>query len=343
VRTIAIGDPQAPFVTFLGVLQHHRLLGADGRLRADVNLVSMGGHFDFGKPDVREQATADGEAILRWLADHPPEQVTILLGNHDLARVCELRGYSDEAFGLAHTEARALYEAKADEAEFLTRHPSVPDSEALARDYSCFSVSQRELVTELLRSGRFRLSAHHAGMLLVHAGVTREDLAAVGIEATHAVAVSDALNALLDARVAAWTTGPLDLGPLHQPGSAARGEGRGVLYQRPCDPAVEDPRKLDGPPRRRFDPRQLPDTFAQVIGHIRDGKCRELMPAWCEPGPALDATLRSLTVSGDGVRYEPRCNPDARLYFTDAGMLHVPPESYPLLDLDTRQPLEPMR
>ena len=198
-------------------------------------------------------------------------------------------------------------------------------------------------MTELLRSGRFRLSAHHAGMLLVHAGVTREDLAAVGIEATHAVAVSDALNALLDARVAAWTTGPLDLWPLHQPGSAARGEGRGVLYQRPCDPAVEDPRKLDGPPRRRFDPRQLPDAFAQVIGHIRDGKCRELMPAWCEPGPALDATLRSLTVSGDGVRYEPRCNPDARLYFTDAGMLHVPPESYPLLDLDTRQPLEPMR
>ena len=70
MRTIAIGDPQAPFVTFLGVLQHHRLLGADGRLRADVHLVSMGDHFDFGKPDVREQATADGEAILRWLADH---------------------------------------------------------------------------------------------------------------------------------------------------------------------------------------------------------------------------------------------------------------------------------
>jgi hypothetical protein len=61
------------------------------------------------------------------------------------------------------------------------------------------------------------------------------------------------------------------------------------------------------------------------------------------PWTALDATLRSLTVSGDGVRYEAGCNPDARLYFTDAGMLHVPPESYPLLDLDTRQPLEPMR
>jgi hypothetical protein len=109
-------------------LQHQGLLGADGRLRADVHLVSMGDHFDFGKPDVREQATADGEAILRWLADHPPEQVTILLGNHDLARVCELRGYSDEAFLRWHTEARALYEAKADEAEFLTRHPAVPNA-----------------------------------------------------------------------------------------------------------------------------------------------------------------------------------------------------------------------
>lgn len=343
MRTVAIGDPQAPFATFLRILQHHGLLDGDGRLRADVHLVSMGDHFDFGKPDVREQATADGEAILRWLADHAPARVTILLGNHDVARVCELHGYGDEAFLRAHTEARVLYEAKADEAEFLTRHPAVPNAEALARDYSCFSVSQRELVTELLRSGRLRLAAHHAGLLLVHAGVTREDLAAVGVEATSALAVSDGLNAFLDARVAAWTEGPLDLAPLHQPGSAARGEGRGVLYQRPCDPAAEDPRKLDGPPRRRFDPRQLPDAFPQVIGHIRDGKCRELMPAWCEPGLALDATLRSLTVSGDRVWYEAGCDPHARLYFTDAGMLHVPGESYPLLDLDTRQPLEPLR
>lgn len=338
MRFVAIGDPQAPFDTFLRVLAGNGLLDGDRRLRAGVHLVSMGDHFDFGKPEVREQATEDGVLILSWLASHPPEQVTILLGNHDLARVCELGGYSDEAFLAAHVEARVLYDAKADEAEFMTRHPSVADVESLARDYACFSVAQRTLVTELLRSGRFRLAAHHAGLLMVHAGVTREDLAAVGIEATSAASVSDALNALLDANVAAWTSGPLDLGTLHQPGSAALGEGRGVLYHRPCDPAFEDARKLDGPPRRRYDPRDLPDAFAQVIGHIRDGKCRELMPAWGEPGPGVDSVLRSLTVRGSRVTYALGCDPDARLFFTDAGMLHVPPETYPLLDLDTRQP-----
>lgn len=340
MRFVAIGDPQAPFETFLRVLEGHAVLTSQRRLRAEVHLVSMGDHFDFGKPEVRRQATEDGVRILTWLASHPPEQVTILLGNHDLARVCELGGYSDPAFEAAHAEARVLYEAHADEAEFMTRHPSVPDVESLARDYGCFSVAQRTLVTDLLRSGRFRLAAHHAGLLMVHAGVTREDLAAVGIEATSAASVSSALNARLDASVAAWTSGPLDLGTLHQPGSAAGGEGRGVLYHRPCDPAFEDARKLDGPPRRRYDPRDLPDTFAQVIGHIRDGKCRELMPAWSEPGPAVDGVLRSLTVRGSRVTYATGCDPDARLYFTDAGMLHVPPEAYPLLDLDTRQPLE---
>jgi hypothetical protein len=49
--------------------------------------------------------------------------------------------------------------------------------------------------------------------------------------------------------------------------------------------------------------------------------------------------LRSLSVHGDSVSYQLGCTPDARLLFTDAGMLHVPPEAYPLLDLDTRQPL----
>lgn len=338
VRHVAIGDPQAPFETFLQVLEGHGLLDADRRLHADVHLVSMGDHFDFGKAAVRAQAGEDGLRILTWLASHPPSQATILLGNHDLARVCELRGFDDQSFRVAHEEARALYEAEADETEFMTRHPSVPDAESLARDYACFSVAQRTLVTELLRNRRFRLPTHHAGLLMVHAGVTVDDLAAAGITETSAEGVARALNRTLDAAVDAWTHGPLELGSLHKPGSAAHGEGRGVLYHRPCDPACEDPSKLAGPPHRRYDPRRLPSTFPQAIGHIRDDKCRELMRAWSAPGRGVDGVLRSLTVRDQGVTYAVGCDPDARLIFTDAGMLYVAPQDYPLLDLDTRQP-----
>ncbi|MCA9535370.1 MAG: metallophosphoesterase [Myxococcales bacterium] len=339
MRYVAIGDPQAPYDTFLSILRGHALLDSGDRLRDDVRLVSMGDHFDYGPPERREAAATDGEAILSWLAEHSSEQVTILVGNHDLARVCELAAYDDEAFLAAYAEARVLYDQGADESAFRARHPQVPDAECVARDYSCFRASQRELVTRLLRTGRLRMAAHHAGLLLVHAGVTVDDLAAVGLEAASAAAVADGLNAFLDARVAAWTGGTLDLAPLHRAGSSAHGEGRGVLYQRPCDPASEQPGRLDGPPRRRFDPRSLPAAFPQAIGHIRDGKCRQLMPAWCPPGPAVDGALRSLVVTGQDVRYQLGCAPDARLLFTDAGMWHVPSERYELLDLAARQPL----
>lgn len=339
MRHVAIGDPQAPFQTFLGVLERHRLLGDDGRLREGVHLVSMGDHFDYGKADQRERAALDGESILSWLASHPPAQVTILLGNHDVSRVMELFPFTDEAFLEAHRAARAVYEADGDERAFLARYPTVPDAECLARDYSCFTASQRVLVTELLQTRRLRLAAHHRGLLLVHAGVTDDDFAAIGAAPTDAASAAHALNAFLDARLDAWRDGPLDLAPLHRPGSATSGEGRGALYHRPCDPSTQAPEKLDGPPRRRFDPRRLPAAFPQAIGHIRDAKCRELMPQWSPPGPGVDGPLRSLAVEGDTVRYGPGCAADARLYFTDGGMLHAAPAAYQLLDLDARRPL----
>jgi hypothetical protein len=341
MRHVAIGDPQAPFQTFLGILDGHGLLGDDGRLRRDVHLVSMGDHFDYGKAEHRERAAIDGESILSWLASHPVEQATILLGNHDVSRVMELFPFTDEDFLEAHLEARRVYESKGDEAAFLARYPTVPDAECLARDYSCFTASQRVLVTELLQTRRLRLAAHHRGLLLVHAGVTDDDFAAIGAAPTDAATAAEALNAFVDARLDAWRGGPLDLAPLHLPGSASRGEGRGALYHRPCDPSTQVPEKLAGPPRRRFDPRRLPAAFPQAIGHIRDAKCRELMPRWSPSGAGVDGPLRSLTVEQDVVRYGPGCDGDARLYFTDGGMLHAPPGAYQLLDLDTRQPLRP--
>ncbi|MBE2254053.1 MAG: metallophosphoesterase [Myxococcus sp.] len=339
MRHVAIGDPQASFETFIRVLDGHGLLSDDGALADDVHLVSMGDHFDYGKPAQRPQAAQAGEAILSWLASHPAEQVTLLLGNHDLARVCELFPFDDQTFLLANAEARALYEGGGSADGFSRRYPSVPDAECLARDYSCFTASQRALVTHLLRSRRFRLAAHHRGLLLVHAGVTVEDFALAGVEANDAASAAEGLNRYLDARVSAWAEGPLDLSPLHQAGSAATGEGRGALYHRPCDPSSQPPARLSGPPRRRFDPRTLPASFPQAIGHIRDTKCRELMPQWSPAGPPTDGPLRSLRVEAGGVRYAAECLPDARLFFTDGGMSHVNPDRYELLDLDARAPL----
>jgi hypothetical protein len=339
MRHVAIGDPQASFETFIRVLDGHGLLDDDGALANDVHLVSMGDHFDYGKPELRDQATIAGTAILTWLASHPHDQVTILLGNHDLARVCELFPFSDQSFILAHAEARALYESKASADAFLRKYPSLPDPECLARDYSCFAASQRELVTRLLRSRRLRLAAHHRNVLLVHAGVTADDFALAGIDATDAATACAGLNRFLDERLDTWGNGPLDLSPLHQVGTPTRGEGRGVLYHRPCDPSTQPPSRLEGPPRRRFDPRSLPAAFPQAIGHIRDNKCRELMPHWSAPGAAVDGPLRSLAVDGDHVTYSVGCRADARLFFTDSGMSHTHPDRYELFDLDARAPL----
>lgn len=344
-RIVAMGDPQAPFATVLAILARHGLLGADGRLRANVQLVSMGDHFDWGPPERRAEATADALALLRWLAAHPPEQVVLLAGNHDLARVGELAPFSsDEAFAAARAHADVVYRRGAvDEAgqqAFLARVPHVPDAEALARDFSCYSVEQQHLVAELLRAGRFRLAFAHAGLLLVHAGVTRDDLAALGVAPTTAEAAAAALNAFLEARVAAWAGGPLDLAPLHQPGAAATGVARGILFHRPAHPSGE-PHAFAGPPRRRFDPRHLPAEFPQAIGHIRDAKCRTLLGPWCDAAEPHDGPVRSLRLDGPAPTYQRGAAPDARLYFLDGGMLHAPVEDYELFDLTARAPLQP--
>jgi hypothetical protein len=343
VRHVAVGDPQAPFEAFLSILEGHALLTDSRRLRDDVQLVSMGDHFDWGPPAQRAQATADGLRLLEWLASHPPEQVVLIAGNHDLARVCELAPFEsdvqfEEAFALASAAYRGGDVDEALEEAFLARYPHVPDAECVARDFSCFSVAQRAVVTELLRDGRLRLAFEHRGLLLVHAGVTTAELPA-GATAS-SVAAAQALNALLDERVARWAGGPFDLHPLHQPGTAAGGEARGALFHRPAQPTATNAHQFAGPPRRRFDPRELPLAFPQAIGHIRDKKARELLgPTWTDGAAPRDGVLRSLSVTGQAVHYRHGAHADARLYFLDGGMSHVAPGDYQLFDLDARAPL----
>lgn len=340
---VAVGDPQAPLATFLTILDAHGLLGDDGRLKREVALVSIGDHFDYGPPAWRRFATDEALQLLAWLAAHPADQVTLILGNHDVARVDQLWGLDQGTYERARLDADRAYNGgdriEALQTAFLARWPQFPDSEMIARDYSSFSTKQRGLVGLLLKQRRFRL-AHAASerLLLVHAGVTRDDLDAVGAPKAPAPAVADALNRFLDEAVERWKDGPLNLMPLHRAGSQAAGEARGILAQRPAHPSLAMPAQLEGPPRRRFDPRELPLELTQVIGHIRDNKCRETLGEWADATPAEDGPIRHLVVEGRAVRYGRGCVKDAAMLFIDGGMSHAKPEAYELLDLDTVQP-----
>lgn len=329
-----IGDPQAPFDRVMAVLDRHALLARDGsRLRDDVELVSVGDHFDWytaGDPAGEE---ADGSRFLRWLAAHSERQVTILAGNHDLGRVGELARFDDARFAVARKDAESVTEA--DEDAFLARWPELPSSELVRRDFSGFRVAQRELVEELLANGRMRLAFAAADDLLVcHAGVTT---AHVGGERS-AVAIAQAMNARFDEAVRARRKGePLVVPGLHAPGDGTFGEGDGVLYHRPA---------YDTRGRRRYDPRELPRGLTQVVGHTRDAKCRELLAPWTDPEePPGDGPLRHLVVRADGsVHYargvHARAEGEAVVVFADGALLFADLDDYEMLDLDTRAPLK---
>ena len=92
-RFFAVGDPQTSFDRFLAVLRCNDLLTSADRLQADVTIVSLGDHFDY-KPnsfETIEDVSTQGILILEWLASHSPEQTRILLGNHDVCRIMELK------------------------------------------------------------------------------------------------------------------------------------------------------------------------------------------------------------------------------------------------------------
>jgi hypothetical protein len=354
---VAIGDPQAPFEKFLGILERHGLLGKTGRLRRDVFLVSMGDHFDYGTPAEREAAATGGLALLGWLAGHPADQVVILAGNHDLARVGELAGFSDATFAAAQAEADVVYamtgpEGIAAEAAFLAKYPQVPTVESVARDFSNFRVAQRGLVHRLLASGRMRAAyAAAPDLLLTHAGVTLDALPSPASPAAppmDAPAIAASLQERLATAYAAYVARDAAAGMAfeapslpHLPGNRARGEGDGIFYHRPRKP------NADGAVgSRRFDPRRLPKGITQVVGHVGDEKCRKLLTAaWTDDATPAYGVLRHLLTDGAEVRYAhgmpagPVPKESAAMLFVDGGMAHADPGAYELLDLDTRSAL----
>ena len=351
-RCFAIGDPQADLSRFLAVLDRHGLLGPEGLLASDVRLISVGDHFDWGRPEERDAVAASALHLLAWMARHPADQALLLLGNHDLGRVSELADFTDARFAQAQVEADALYRGDDTDPErerdFLARYPEVPNVELIARDFATFREVQRQWVDFLLRARRFRVAhavAEH--VLVLHAGVTRRDLDAVGVPESlqaHAPAVAEALNAALDTAVSAWTHGPLRIPALHQPGSASQGEGLGIFYHRPSL-RPEDAGHRASMPRRRFDPFQLPPGLTQVVGHTRDKRNRELLAL--PPAPSQDGVLRHLVTDGSRLDYQsgppPVLRPgEAALIFTDGGMRESPLERFELLDLATGRAARPV-
>jgi hypothetical protein len=340
-RRVAMGDPQAPTGKVLEVLDAHGLLGDDGRLAPDVFVVSMGDHFDFGGRAERRASSENATEVLAWLAAHPSDQVVILAGNHDLARVGELARFDDASFQEAQTEADAGYWDKAparSERDFRARW-GTPSWELVARDFGGFKVEQRTLVTALLQTGRLGIAyADGSGLLLTHAGVTLDELDALDVPAdarVDASAVAASLNAAFAAAARAYTGGPFAIPHLHQPGDASA-EGRGMFYHRPA--RIEGD-VAKGTLRRRFDVRRLPPGLTQGIGHIRDKKTRQLLGV--PPDDARSFALRSLRVKGDAVTYargvfESARADEAVVLFLDGAMNDATAAEYELLDLDSR-------
>lgn len=351
-RIFAIGDPQAPLETFLAILEQHGALGDDGWLATDLHLISMGDHFDWGSRAERERAAADGLALLSWLAAHPVEQVTVLAGNHDLARVGELNDIDDETFQAAQALADAAYYSEDDAAlaRFREQHANFATAELVARDLSTFRTEQRALVQQLLDEGRLRFAHSAAGMLFVHAGITTTELDALQIGSTRdAELIAARLNQTLDEAVARRRRdgGPLVVDHLHFPGDGTR-EGGGALYHRPTLGLDEEEQQelTKAGPRRRFHVDTLPRGLVQVVGHIRDKKTRSLLAPLTDGSPAQDGLLRTLVLDHDERRYRhgvtSGSSKAATVIFTDGGMSHVQtrPEAYQILDVNNRKAAE---
>ncbi len=357
-RRVAIGDPQASFTHLARILEEHGLLGDDGLLARSVALVSMGDHFDYTGPSVREVGD-EGVKILRWLAAHPEDQVTILAGNHDLSRVMELGLHTDATFQRARLLAREVEllrkqkprtndedrELEQARARFHETFPDLATAELVDRDYATFTEEQRALVQALLVARRFRLAhvertREGAPALLTHAGVTRRELALLGIEEeTDPLRVAARLEAFFGEAIGRvkdrWARSELaelDLGQVQVAGHGGK-EGGGLLYHRPVHP----PRPHDDAlAPRTYDPRELP-RMVQACGHTGHKKSLKDLKGALTPSAQgfLRGGVRTLTVSADRIVYEAGIVPGGErvLHMIDAEINYVAFDAYPILEL----------
>jgi hypothetical protein len=336
-RTVAIGDPQTSSARLFGALDAHGLLGDDGWLRDDVRLISIGDHFDYHVPE-REAGRIEGVLLLGWLAAHPREQIVLIAGNHDLARVMELVSIDDERFVAAGDLARSIFGGPPSDREtgtagFHRLYPELATPGYAGRDYNSFTVEQRVLVQRLLGEHRFELALAQDGVLFTHAGVTSRELAMLGVPPeAHAIAAAlqARFQAAIDGVAGDWRRGiptPLSLAPLHVAGAHGR-EGGGLLYHRPADPerpGADAGWEAEPHAPRRFDPRTLP-ALRQVAGHTGHSKAWKEMPRWREPGMTADrGGLRTLSVTGGHVLYRRGIHHDgdAILWMIDPEMHYV--------------------
>jgi hypothetical protein len=344
-HTLAVGDPQAPLEKLLEILASRDLLAENGMLREDVRLVSIGDHFDWGPVRERARAAYDGLRTIAWLAAHPADQVILLAGNHDLARVGELADYSDDKFERARAEADRGYRDEhpvRPEPAFCAEF-DLPSWEVASRDLSAFRSAQRDWVTALLRSGRLRIAVELEGVLLTHAGVSTVELDRLALDAharTDATAVAQALEARFVRALRAWRGEPLSIPHLHAPGNCA-GEGGGMLYHRFTTHTPDEWSVREDGLRRRAHVSQLAPGLAQAIGHIRDKKSLQLLGL--DASNATIGLLRTLTVLEGRWRYAIGAEPSpsraaATLVHLDGAMLDADPRTYQLFDLDRRAP-----
>ncbi len=360
-RRCAIGDPQTSSERWFEALAAHGILGEDGWLAANTQLLVMGDYFDYRVAE-RDDGRVEGVLILGWLAAHARDQVTILFGNHDAVRVIEFASIDDDRFrAAADLATRIVALPRADresaEIELLGRYPEVATAGYAARDFNAFTVEQRTLVQRLLMDGRFDLATtatvRGVPVLATHAGITKRELGYSCVRDHRPATLAEALNDRLAGAVrqveAAWRAGDaaaLSLAPLHVPG-AGGAEGGGLLYHRPSDPERPgaDPvweTGADSRAPRRFDPRTaLPRGLAQLVGHTGHTKaCRE-MARWLADGTDTErGGLRTLRVDHTGTAtyargIAPAGPRDAVLYMIDPEMHYVAtPADVALLELD---------
>jgi hypothetical protein len=355
----AIGDLQCSFDKFIAVLENHKLLDGSKRLREEVELLSIGDYFDYHdkESDDLKKTHSNGIRILEWLAGHESSQVTIILGNHDSARVQELISFSDEGFAEARSLAldwKNSQDPKTLET-FFQRYPELPNPDIALRDFSSYGQAQRELVISLLLNKRLRLghaeSIQGQPVLVNHAGVTHRELKILGLEHEREPAtIAKALDKMLYARVervaAAWSRGErpaLDLAPLHVSG-VTKEEGGGLLYHRPTNPEFYTDRWAFSQSRpRRYDPACLPRGLAQVVGHTTHKKCCQEFGDWIPDGAknANACALRSMRVGSGTPDYRLQLpssimlgENEALMIMIDAAINDAKVEEYPLLQLD---------